>query len=193
MSWPVLSPFVLTPALIFLARICDVSVGTVRIIALSRGQRLLAPFLGFFEVLIWLIAIQQIFQHLDNAAAYIAYAAGYATGNVVGMWLEDRLALGLIAVRVITNEDSTDLIERLGAAKFGVTSMAARGVSGNVRLVFMVIPRKIARRALEIVRETHPKAFISISDVRSASEGHFPAMEGRFPDMRFPGFSRKSK
>ena len=176
--------WVIIPVLIFLARLCDVSVGTIRIIMLNRGRRSIAPVLGFVEVLIWLIAIRQIFQHLDNAAAFLAYALGFAAGTMVGMSLENKLAIGNVAIRVITSEDARDLIDKLSESKFGVTSFAAEGVNGKVRLIFSIAARKQLGRALEIINELHPKAFISISDVRSVSEGVFPERPYRFGMIR---------
>jgi uncharacterized protein YebE (UPF0316 family) len=162
---------IVTPLLIFCARLLDVPLATLRIILLSRGLKKVAPLVGFFEVLVWLIAIGQVMQHLDRWVNYIAYAGGFAAGTWLGIALESRLALGLLSVRVITAEDATDLIQRLRAEKFGVTDFAARGISGNVRLIFTVIQRKELARVMDIVRTTHPKAFVSISDVRSVSEG----------------------
>ncbi len=81
------------PVLIFLSRIVDVSVGTMRIIFVSRQEKIISPILGFFESLVWLVAISQIMLHLDNVICYIAYAGGFAMGNYVGLRIEDRLAL----------------------------------------------------------------------------------------------------
>lgn len=190
---PEIMAWVVTPLLIFVARLVDVSIGTVRIILLSRGHRLLAPLFGFVEILIWLVALRQIFQHLDNIAAFFAYAAGFAAGTVIGMTIEDKLALGLVAIRLITAEDSTKLIHEMSKADFGVTSFAAEGVSGQVRLIFTIIRRKELDEALALIRRWHPSAFISISDVRSASEGVFPEESFRLGGRRFPGFIRKAK
>src|SRR3989338_8300095 len=87
--------YVVIPLLIFLARVCDVSVGTVRLILLYRGRRVLAPLLGFFEVLIWLLAVRQIMFNLTNPVVFISFAAGFAAGNYVGIILEEKLAVGL--------------------------------------------------------------------------------------------------
>jgi uncharacterized protein YebE (UPF0316 family) len=175
--------WLLTPLLIFLARIFDVTIGTIRIISLSRGRRILAPILGFFEVLIWLFAIRQIFANLEHISAFIAYAAGFAAGNLVGMLIEEKLALGHLALRLITAADATPLVERLRAEQFGVTTVAAQGQTGAVQLIFMVIERREYDRVMEIVRKLQPNAFVSVSDVRSASEGVFPGRStGTRPD-----------
>ena len=161
----------LVPLLIFLARMSDVSLGTFRIILVSRGMSRWAGGVGFFESLLWLIALSQVFQHLDRPINYVAYAGGYGAGTALGVLLERRVALGLVAVRIITREDATELIEQLAAESFGVTRVAARGLHGRVRLIFTIAKRRHLGRLLEIVREEHPKAFVSVSDVRAAEEG----------------------
>lgn len=171
------------PAMIFCARICDVSMDTVRIIYVNRGRKYLAPLIGFFQVLIWLMVISAIMRNLNQLHLALAYAAGYAAGNWVGMLIEEKLSVGLVAVRIITTGDTADLTARLGREGVGATSIEARGEEGEVRLVFSVIPRKSLGAVQEIVRELHPKAFISVQDVRSASEGTFPRSRS-FPARR---------
>lgn len=171
--------YVILPLLIFSARIVDVSLGTLRIIYLSRGLKSLAAVCAFFEILIWLIAITQIFQHISNFSMYIAWAGGFAAGNYVGIMLENKLAVGFVAVRVITRKDATDLIEHLRKRDYGVTSVAARGVSGNVRLVFTIIRRKNLKEVINIIRQFNPMAFFSIEDVRAVKEGVFPPSGNR--------------
>src|SRR5690606_38967593 len=107
---PVIFDWVVLPGIIFLARLIDVALGTLRIIFVSRSMRKLAPLDGFFESLIWLFAISQIVMNLSNVMSYFAFAAGFATGNYVGIYLENKLSLGLLSVRVVTTEDGSDLI-----------------------------------------------------------------------------------
>jgi uncharacterized protein YebE (UPF0316 family) len=104
------------PLLVFLARVVDVSLGTIRIIFTSRGKKHLAPLLGFVEVFIWVSVIAEITRGAHNMAAYLAYAAGFATGNYVGMWIEERLAIGNLVVRAILPENKSGLIDELLAA-----------------------------------------------------------------------------
>ena len=165
----------LLPVLIFFIRIIDVSLGTMRIIFVSRGMKILSVFFGFIEVLIWLFAIGQIMQNLTNVTNYIAYAAGFASGNFVGIYLESRLAVGFLLLRIITEKDATDLTDYLRSEDFGVTTVAARGLSGKVRIIFSVIKRKDLKDLLSAVQKFNPHAFISIEDVRSVSHGIFPA------------------
>ena len=106
------------------------------------------------------------------------------------MLIEEKLAIGLVALRIITSEDASELVRQLNDADFGVTSVAARGMSGRVRLLFSIIRRKQVDRALAIVRRTNPRAFISISDVRTANEGFIP---GRRPGSRFVELLRRQR
>jgi len=170
--------FWLAPLLIFCARLTDVSLGTIRIILISKGMSRWAAATGFFESLIWLLALSQVFQHLDRPINYVAYAGGYAAGTGLGVALERRIALGLVAVRIITRADAKPLIDALAEQRFGVTQVAARGLQGRVRLIFTVAKRKHLGLLLDLVRAHNPKAFISVSDVRTAEEG-FLQVSGR--------------
>jgi uncharacterized protein YebE (UPF0316 family) len=171
------------PFLIFLARICDVSIGTMRIIFVSKGKRNIAPFLGFFEVLIWIIAISKIMQNLDNYVNYIAYAAGFATGNFVGMVIEERLAVGIQMIRVITHEKGLDLVQTLNSNGFGATCVEAHGAKEKVHLIYAIIQRNDLKKVVEIINNFNPKAFYSIEDIRSTNEGIFPPKK---PNTSFP-------
>jgi uncharacterized protein YebE (UPF0316 family) len=171
------------PLLIFLARICDVSIGTMRIIFVSKGKRNIAPFLGFFEVLIWIIAISKIMQNLDNYVNYIAYAAGFATGNFVGMLIEERLAVGVQMIRVITHQGGLDLVQTLNSKGFGATCVEARGAIDKVHLIYTIVQRNDLKNALDIINRFNPKAFYSIEDIRSTNEGIFPPKK---PNSAFP-------
>lgn len=175
--------YCILPVLIFLARICDVSIGTMRIIFVSKGKRNIAPFLGFFEVLIWIIAISKIMQNLDNYMNYLAYAAGFATGNFVGMLIEERLAVGVQMIRVITNQGGLDLVQTLNSSGFGATCVEAKGAKDKVYLIYTIVQRNDLRNALEIINRFNPKTFYSIEDIRSTNEGIFPPKK---PNTVFP-------
>ncbi len=166
--------WVVLPVLIFVARILDVSIGTIRIVFVSRGDKLIAPLLGFFEVLIWLLAIGQIIQNLSNVFCYLAFAGGFAAGTFIGLLIEEKLAIGALVVRVITKKDATELIGNLRASHFGVTSIPAEGESGKVDVIYTVIQRRALGDVLEIIKRFNPRAFYSIENVRSVSEGVFP-------------------
>lgn len=166
--------WVALPILIFSARVLDVSIGTIRIIFVSKGQKTLAPILGFIEVFIWLLAISQIMRNLDNVICYIAYGGGFAMGTLVGLLIEERMALGTLLIRVITRIDAGDLVASLRERNYGVTSMPAAGPEGPVNIIYSVIRREDLNEVVEIIKRFNPKAFYSIEDIKSVSEGIFP-------------------
>jgi len=166
--------FVLLPVLIFLARICDVTLDTLRIIYVGRGMKFLAPVIGFVEVLIWLIAITQIFKNLSNPVCYVAYAGGFAMGNLIGILIEEKMAIGTVVIRIITQKDAEALIDRLKESRYGVTHVDAQGAMGQVKIIFTIVKRKAINSVLEIVRGCNPLAFYTIEDVRSVRKGVFP-------------------
>ena len=170
--------WVIIPALIFLARICDVTLGTLRIVFISKGDKAIAPLLGFLEVLIWLVAITQVMQNLSNFVSYLAWAGGFAAGNFLGLRIEQKLALGQMVVRVITVESAEDLIQRLAGRGYRLTSVDAMGTRGKVNLLFMIVKRKRLQEVISIIRDYNPNAFYSIEDVRSVSDTGIPNEEG---------------
>jgi len=164
----------LLPLLIFIARICDVSIGTIRIIFVSKGRKYIAPILGFFEVLIWITAISKIMQNLDNYVNYIAYAAGFATGNFVGMIIEEKLAVGFQMIRVFTYQNGPGLVQSLNIGGFGATSVEAHGAKEKVHIIYTIVQRTELQRVLNIIDEFNPRAFYTIEDIRTVNEGIFP-------------------
>lgn len=163
--------WVVLPALIFLARICDVSLGTIRIIFITRGQRYLAPMVGFFEVLIWLMAVTQIMRHLDTPGYYLVYAGGFSAGTFVGMAIEHRLAMGVSLIRILSPGDTAPLLEQWRLAGYDATSQPGQGLFGPVSVIFSILPRKDIRRAVMLIRSYCPTAAYSVEDVRFVSPG----------------------
>lgn len=166
--------YLILPLLIFFARIIDVSIGTLRIMFVSKGKRKLAPFLGFFEVLVWILAISEIMQNLNNWLCYVAYAAGFATGNYVGMLIEEKLALGVLIIRIITQRTADKLITTLTENGYGITIVDAQGKDKDVHIIYSIIQRHELKQVVEIIKEYNPKAFYSVEDVRFVHEGVFP-------------------
>ncbi|NMB69035.1 MAG: DUF2179 domain-containing protein [Chloroflexi bacterium] len=166
--------WVILPIIIFLARVCDVTLGTIRIIFTSRGKRNLAPLLGFVEVLIWIVVIGQLVQNLGSITSYLGYAAGFAVGNFVGMYIEDHLALGTLIVRTIVPGGGDELMKTLRTAGYGVTGVNGEGANGPVKLVYTIVKRRNLKDVVNLIHATHPKAFLSVEDVRSTAEGIFP-------------------
>jgi len=188
--------WIVMPLLIFAARILDVSLGTVRIVFVSRGLKHLAPLVGFFEVIIWLLAIRVIIQNLNNVACYIAYGAGFAMGTFIGLQIEKKIAIGNSLIRVITQKDATELIEHLREKNYGVTSIDAQGMKGKVHVVYIIIRRHDIGTVAGIIRELNPQAFYTIEDIQLVSRGIFPQKKSFSPHITLRGpfiFWRKGK
>ncbi len=166
--------WVVLPLLIFSARILDVSLDTVRIIFINRNLRYYAAVIGFFEVLIWLMVIRQIFANLDNPVCFIAYAAGFAAGNFVGILIENRLSIGKVIVRIITRKEADELIGVLRKAGYGLTIIDAAGVTGPVKVIFTIVERTNIEHIVAMIKVHNPQAFYSVEDVRFVSEAVTP-------------------
>lgn len=181
-----ISTWVVIPLLIFFARILDVSIGTLRIVFIARGAKKIAPILGFFEVLIWLIAMTQIMKNINNVAGYLAWASGFAVGNYVGLLIEEKLAMGNLVVRIITAKAANKLVEQLRLNGFGVTSIDAKGSQGDVSVIFTVVKRKNLNNVLECINEYNPNAFYTIENVKYSSE-----IASSIPKTILPNSNRK--
>lgn len=180
--------------LIFLARMTDVSLGTFRILAISQRRRLLATFLGFIEIMIWLTAINQVVRNEMNVFYYLAYAGGFAMGNFMGILLEEKIAMGTSIIRIITEKDAHELLKALEQQGYGVTVIDAEGKLGKVKLIFTVVQRKNLEAIVNLVLQYNPKAFYSIQEVQSVEQGIFPVEHRRkrhLFDFTFMG--RKAK
>ena len=165
--------YAIMPLLIFMARICDVSIGTMRIIFVSKGRKNIAPILGFFEVLIWIIAISKIMENLDNYINYIAYAAGFATGNFIGMIIEEKLAMGILMIRVFASHGGIDLVQKLNTNGYGATSVEAHGAKEKLDMVYTIVQRNELEKVLALIEGFNSKAFYTIEDVKTVNEGIF--------------------
>ncbi|WP_448519805.1 DUF2179 domain-containing protein [Rhodoflexus sp.] len=163
--------WIILPLLVFFARIGDVSLATMRIMLLMSGRRQIAPLLGMLEALIWILAIGQIIRSVNSPLAYLGYATGFGAGTYVGMWIEGKLALGKVIVRVITRRDATELIKALMQSRFGFTNIVAEGRRGNVSVIFSVIQRKDLPELVQLIESYNPNAFYTIENVRYASTG----------------------
>lgn len=162
--------YVLLPLLIFAARVSEVSVNTVRIIYMLGGRKYTATILGFFEAFIWLIAMRQIFQHLDNWLCLFMYAGGFAAGIFVGMIIEERIAYGKVIVRIITRKDVAPLIQFLTKLRVRHTKVGAEGGDGQENLVFTVLDRERLEYLIQKLKEILPTAFYTIENVKVANE-----------------------
>ncbi|AMQ54984.1 hypothetical protein AO498_01180 [Algoriphagus sanaruensis] len=171
--------YIIMPLLIFVARIGDVSINTLRIMFMMNGKKNIVPILGFFEAMIWLLAIGQIFQNVNNPLSYIAYAGGFATGTYVGMTLDEKLALGRVLVRVITPHPLPDLIEFMKEKNYRFTNVGAEGRYGKVNLLFTVMKRDQLQEYISKVKEIDEKAFYTIESVKRVSEEELNVVEDK--------------
>ncbi len=161
---------IIIPILIFSARVIDVSMETIRIVFVSRGVRKTVALIGFFEKLIWLLAITQIMQHLNNPANYIAFAAGYSMGTFTGMSIAKRISSHYLKIRVITRKNHKRLSTLLSAAGYRTTIIDAEGTKGKVKVIYIIIKNKALDKAMRIIKRFDPRIFYTIEDVRYSAE-----------------------
>lgn len=163
----------LSALMIFALRVVDVSFAVLRIMIVMRGQKAMAWVMGFFQALVFVVAIRQVLADLSNWTNMIGYAAGFATGTVVGMWIEGWLAVGYGHVRIISSRHGVALEEKLRGAGFAVTQIAGRGKDGTVDILTCSVPRKQVATLRKFVIEADPEAFITIENVRPLWKGFF--------------------
>lgn len=168
---PELLNYVVIPLFIFFARICDVSINTLRIIFMLHSRKYVATFLGFFEAAIWLLAISQIFQNLGSWQTFLAYAGGYAMGIFVGMMIEERLAIGNVVVRVITAKPADELISFFREKHMRFTSLEGESGDGPVNVLFTVMKRERLPVILEAIKKHNPQALYTVEGVKKVGDG----------------------
>jgi uncharacterized protein YebE (UPF0316 family) len=167
--------WIIMPILICLSRLLDVSLGTVRVIFVSKGLKKLAPILGFFEVFMWIVVASQVMRNSSNLLYYVAYAAGFAVGTYAGLNLDEKLSIGIIGIRIITNKKVTEILEALRSKNFGVTQLRGEGAFGPVDFLFTITDRVNIKNLTEIIKNIDPDIFYVIEDIRSVSySGVFP-------------------
>lgn len=174
MEFETLYNWIIFPLLIFISRTCDVSLGTLRNVLSAKGKKKIVPFIGFFEVLLWLVAISSILKNLNNVMCYVGWAAGYATGIYLGLTIEEKLALGNQVIRIITaNNNYEDFTNELTRRGFGYTLQDAQGSRGPVKMIFTVIERKKVKEVVEQINTNLPNAFYSIEDIRHTTQSGY--------------------
>lgn len=174
----------LLPFIIFFGRICDVTLGTLRIIFVSKGEKYKAPLIGFFEVFIWICIISQVLLRANDLVAYLSYAAGYACGNYIGILIEQRIAFGIVICRGYTNKDGSDLTRLLNKHNFGSTLIHAQGAYTKVDVVETVIKRKSLPEVEKLFLQHDPDIFYLIEDIRSKRKGVFSKTPSVFQLIR---------
>jgi uncharacterized protein YebE (UPF0316 family) len=159
------------PVLIFTLRIFDVSMATSRLLLSVRGDRVVVPILAFFESLIWLVAVGAAVRSLNSPLHVLAYAGGFATGNLVGLWVEEKMAFGLSTVRIISRHGGVELAEALRDSGFGVTEFAGHGREGLVEVVYTVCRRRQVPRVLEQIAVWDADAFVTVESPKEIRRG----------------------
>jgi len=174
------------PLVIFIGRIVDVSLGTLRIIFVSKGEKYLAPVIGFFEVFIWIVVISEIFSRANDITAYISYAGGYAAGNFVGILIEQRIAFGILLCRVYTKKNGKELVSILNKQDFGATLIHGTGSLGEIDIIETVVGRKMLKKVDKIFTEFDRGVFYVTEDIRTRQRGIFPKTQSLLTRWR-PG------
>ena len=165
--------------LIFFLRIVDVSCDTMRVLFAIRGRRLVAGALGFFQAMIWIFAVGQAVKHLDSWPHIVGYAAGFATGTMVGITIERIVAYGLATVRIVSRHGGVEIAHDLRERGFGVTEFGGFGRDGTVEFLHSVVQRSHVPEVMQVVDRWDPEAFVTVEEPQILRGGSF-AERGRW-------------
>ncbi|MBE0408604.1 MAG: DUF2179 domain-containing protein [Anaerolineales bacterium] len=157
--------------MIFGLRLIDVSIGTIRVLMVARGRKRIAWISGFIQAMVYILAISAILMDIGNWMNIIGYAAGFATGNVIGIWVEERLAIGYTHLTIISSGRGAQISEHLRNAGYAVTSIPAWGKDGCVTMLDVSIIRKKARKVRELVEEVDEQAMVTAEHIRPVKRG----------------------
>ena len=174
LNWLAIPPYLLT-FLIFGLRVLDMSLDTLRVLFVLRGRRPLAWILGFCQSALWVVAITSVIANLDNWLNVIGYAAGFATGNVVGMIIDERLAVGHANLRIISSGRGAAVAQAIRQAGYAATQISGQGMDGMVAMINSSIRRRDITRVKQEVFQIDPEAFITVSEVRPLHRGFWRA------------------
>lgn len=163
----------LSALLIFLLRVGDQTLASMRIVMLVSGRRALAGILGFFEALLWVVATAQVLTNMDDPIKLVAFAAGFATGNMVGGTIERWLALGKSLIRVVTPNGTPTVVDELRQQGYGATVLHGIGITGDVEIVFSVVPRKQVSAVMQLVHRINPDAFVTAEGTETPELARF--------------------
>lgn len=158
--------------IIFIAKIADVSLMTIRVAAIIRGKKAFAAMIGFLEALILMLALNIIFQNIDNITNIVAYALGFASGNYIGCWIDEKLALGYANVQIIPKAYNTNLASELRQKGFGVTSVVGQGKEGSHQVLNVVAKRKEVNSLIKTVKQYEPDCFTTVIEPKYIYGGY---------------------
>ena len=163
----------LLPLTIFLSRLVDVTLATLRAVFVAKGARNIAPIFGFFEVFIWITIIGQILSQANDLWSYLSYAAGYAVGTYLGLTIENKIGFGFVRLRIFTEKQGRDLVLRLNQENYGATASIGRGAVASINIIETVVRRTCTAKVEALFHEYDANAFYTIEDVRSKHKGIF--------------------
>jgi uncharacterized protein YebE (UPF0316 family) len=169
------------PLVIFAARIVDVSLDTLRVLFAIRGRRIISGTLGFFQAIVFIVAVGSAIAHLDSVMHVLGYASGFAAGTVVGITIERALAYGLSTVRVVSRHGGVEIAEALRERGYGVTEFGAFGKEGRVEFLHSVVHRSHLDEVLKIVDSHDPDAFVTVEEPQVLRGGRFATNEWLVP------------
>jgi len=158
---------------IFGLRVLNITLDTLRMLFMLRGKKTLSWVTAFLVSLIYVLLLTSILSNLNNILFIAAYAAGFATGGVVGMWVEERLAIGFTHIQIISSRRGVMMAQKLREAGFGVTEVPARGRDGMVSMLSLSVRRKQVLEVENIVNEHDADAFITSESVQMMRRGFF--------------------
>jgi uncharacterized protein YebE (UPF0316 family) len=165
--------YILGYLFIFLAKCADITLATIRTLFVVRGKKTLSFFIGIVEILIYLFAINKVLSNMDNFGNVLSYALGFATGNVLGIMVESRIAIGLLTAQIFTSKDVEDFSDYLRKHEFGVTVVEGRGKEGTKHILQVVLDRKTLNKFEKCINSYDPLCFVTISDVKTVKGGYF--------------------
>ena len=165
-------------AFIFIARVVDVSLSTMRMLMVVQGRKIQSAIIGFFEIILYITALNKVVNGLDNPFNLFAYALGFACGNYIGITIENYIALGNLGAQIIlSNNENEELISVLRENKFGVTVVVGSGKEGPREILNVALNRKDLKKLRNIVYGLKPKAFITTSNINPISGGYFHTLK----------------
>lgn len=161
--------------IIFFAKIIEVSISTIRLVFINKGERVKGAVLGFIEIIIWLVVVSSVLNNIneDPIKAFI-YAAAFSLGNYLGVTIESKIAVGLASIQVVVNQKSGELLaDTLREQGYGVTIIEGKGKNESVKnLLFIQLKRKKIPEAVKLIKQHNPEAYITVNDIKSMLGGY---------------------
>lgn len=185
--------YAIIPLLIAFARVIDVSLGTLRIIMISKGVKVLPSLIGFVEVFIWIVVISKVIQNLDNIFSYLGYAAGFAVGTYIGMVLEEKISIGKVRIRVVTKKNLKTMIEDMRPTRYVFVNTHTDSSYGKIKIINAFIDRKYLENVIRRIKVRDPNAFYTVEELKMVKELDAPPELSKKYFFKNLFHSRKSK